>query len=154
MAAKTEPSAAPYALEISRVVEAPRELAFKIWTTPEHLVRWWGPKDFTSSCEKMEFRKGGAYRFTIYKDDHRHGMSGVYRDIVVPERIVFTFAWDNEAGQPGDETLITVTFEAVAASKTRVTFGQAPFDTIESRDSHMSGWGECLDRLEAYLSDL
>jgi len=154
MTARTKPSAGRYALEISRVVEAPRDLAFKVWTTPEHLVRWWGPKDFTSSCEKLEFRKGGAYRCTIYKDDHRHGMSGVYRDIVAPERIVFTFAWDNEIGQPGDETLITVTFEVVAASKTRITFSQTPFDTAESRDSHAEGWGECLDRLEAYLSKL
>ena len=89
-------------------------MAFKIWTTPRHLARWWGPKDFTSTIEKLEFREGGAYRHTIHKDDHHHGMSGVYREIVVPERIVFTFAWDNEIGQPGDETLITVTFEAVA----------------------------------------
>ena len=154
MTAKAKPSAGQYALEIARIVEAPRDLAFRIWTRPEHLMRWWGPKDFTSSCEKLEFREGGAYRFTIYKDDHRHGMSGVYRDIVTSERIVFTFAWDNEVGQPGNETLITVTFEVVAANKTRITFSQTPFETVESRDSHAEGWGECLDRLEAYLSDL
>ena len=152
MTGQTRPAAQRHALEITRVVDAPCDVAFKIWTTPQHLVRWWGPKDFTSSTQKLEFREGGAYRHTIHKDDHHHGMSGVYREIVAPERIAFTFAWDNEAGQPGHETLITVTFEALAARKTRVTFRQEPFDTIESRDSHREGWGQCLDRMEAYLA--
>ena len=151
MTGQTRPAAQQHALEITRVVDAPRNVAFKIWTTPRHLARWWGPKDFTSTIEKLEFREGGAYRHTIHKGDHHHGMSGVYREIDVPERIVFTFAWDNEIGQPGDETLITVTFEEVAGDKTRVTFRQEPFDNIESRDSHQAGWGECLDRMEAYL---
>ena len=152
MTGQTKPAARQHALEITRVVDAPRDVAFRIWTTPGHMARWWGPKDFTATIEKLEFREGGAYRHTIHKDDHHHGMSGVYREIVVPERIAFTFAWDNEAGQPGDETLITVTFEAVGENKTRVTFRQAPFDTVESRDSHEAGWGECLDRMEAYLA--
>ena len=152
MTGQTRPAARQHALEITRVVDAPRDVAFKIWTTPRHLARWWGPKDFTPIIEKLEFREGGAYRHTIHKDDHHHGMSGVYREIVAPERIAFTFAWDNEAGQPGDETLITVTFEAVGKKQTRVTFRQEPFDTIESRDSHQEGWGECLDRMEAYLA--
>jgi uncharacterized protein YndB with AHSA1/START domain len=152
MTGQTRPAAQQYALEIARVVDAPRDVAFKIWTTPQHLVRWWGPKDFTSSIEELEFREGGAYRHTIHKDDHHHGMSGVYREIVAPERIAFTFAWDNEVGQPGDETLITVIFEAVGKKQTRITFRQEPFNTVESRDSHEAGWGQCLDRMEAYLA--
>ena len=152
MTAQAKPAARQYALEISRVVDAPRDVAFNIWTTPDHLARWWGPKDFTSTCERLEFRKGGAYRLTIHKGDHHHGMSGVYREIVVPERIAFTFAWDDESGQSGHETLIMVTFETVAERKTRVTFQQAPFADVETRNSHEAGWGECLDNMEAYLS--
>jgi uncharacterized protein YndB with AHSA1/START domain len=151
MTARTKPAARQYALEISRVVDAPRDVAFKIWTTPKHLARWWGPKDFTATTVTLEFREGGAYRHTIHKGDQHHSMSGVYREISAPERIVFTFAWDDAAGQPGDETLICVTFEALGGNKTRVTFQQEPFDTIESRDSHEAGWGECLDRMEAHL---
>ena len=98
MTGQTRPAARQHALEITRVVDAPRDVAFKIWTTPRHLARWWGPKDFTPIIERLEFREGGAYRHTIHKDDHHHGMSGVYREIVVPERIAFTFAWDNEIG--------------------------------------------------------
>ena len=152
MTGQTKPAVQRHALEITRVVDAPRDVVFNIWMTPKHLTRWWGPKDFTSTCETLEFRESGAYRHTIHKGDHHHGMSGIYREIVVPERIVFTFAWDNEIGQPGDETLISVSFEKVAGKKTRVTFRQELFSNIESRDSHRAGWGECLDRMEVYLA--
>jgi uncharacterized protein YndB with AHSA1/START domain len=152
MTGQTRPAAQRHALEITRVVDAPRDAAFKIWTTPRHLARWWGPKDFTASIERLEFREGGAYRHSIHMGDHHYAMSGVYREIVVPERIAFTFAWDSAAGEPGDETLITVTFDEVAGNKTRVAFRQAPFDNVESRDSHEGGWGQCLDRMEAYLA--
>ena len=151
MTGQAKQSRKQHGLEISRVVDAPRDVAFRIWTTPAHLARWWGPKDFTATIERLEFREGGAYRHAIYKDDHHYGMSGVYREIVAPERIVFTFAWDDQHGQPGDETLITVTFEEVG-KKTRLIFRQEPFTSVESRDSHAAGWGECLDRMQAYLA--
>ncbi len=154
MNARTETVAAPkHALEIFRVFDAPPRLVFKLWTTPEHLLRWWGPKDFSATSRTLEFREGGHYRHTILgPDGQAHGMSGVFREIVEPKRIVFTFAWDDENGRPADETLVTVTLVA-EGEKTRLTFRQEPFGDIATRDSHAEGWGECLDRLGAYLSE-
>ncbi len=80
-------------------------------------------------------------------------MQGVYREIVEPDRIVFTFAWEDEKGEPGHETLVTVTF-AEHDGKTKLTFHQAVFESIADRDSHREGWSECFDRLEAYLAEL
>lgn len=138
----TDAARAEYALEITRSFDAPPALVFKAWTSKDHLLRWWGPKDFTASSERLEFREGGSYRHTIHGPDGRsYGMSGVYREIVEPERIVFTFAWD---GEP--ETLVTVAIRP-EGDGTRLTFRQEPFADAASRDSHESGWGECLDRL-------
>ena len=78
-------------------------------------------------------------------------MRGVYREVVPPERLVMTFAWEDEAGQPGHETLITVTF-ADQAGKTRLTFEQGVFETVESRDSHLGGWSQFMDSLARYLA--
>ncbi len=50
-------------LLITRVFDAPRELVFKTWTEPEHLIRWRGPKGFTTTVISMDLRPGGAYRF-------------------------------------------------------------------------------------------
>jgi uncharacterized protein YndB with AHSA1/START domain len=153
MNARAEPVAAEkYALEITRVFDAPPILVFKAFTKPEHMVRWWGPKNFTTTVQKLEFREGGSYRFTIHGPDNTHRMSGVFREIVEPNKIMFTFAWDDENGEPGKESLITITIEPEGA-KARLTFQQAPFDNAETRDSHAEGWGEVLDKLAPFLSD-
>lgn len=145
--AAINPAKAECALEISRSFDAPPALVFKAWTSKEHLLRWWGPKDFTATSEKLEFREGGAYRHAIHGPDGKsYGMSGIYREIVEPERIVFTFAWDD-----GPETLITVTIKP-QGDGTRLTFRHEPFPDATSRDSHESGWGECLDRLVAEMA--
>ena len=64
-------------------------LVFKVWTQPEHVVRWIGPNGFTSPSCQMEVRPGGAYRTLIRSPEGKdHWMRGVYREIVEPERLV------------------------------------------------------------------
>ena len=145
--AGTRPATAEYALEITRSFDAPPALVFRAWTSKEHLLRWWGPKDFTATLEKLEFREGGAFRHYIHSPDGKsYGMSGIYREIVEPERIVFTFAWDD-----GPETLITVTIKP-EGNGTKLTFRHEPFADAASRDSHEGGWSECLDKLVAEMA--
>ena len=139
-------------LTITRVFDAPRSLVFKVWTQPEHFSRWLGPKDFTAIACHMNVQVGGMYRACIRSPEgNDHWMQGIYREVVEPERLVFTFAWEDENNQPKHETLVTVTFEE-QDNKTLMTFQQAIFESIESRDSHNTGWSECFDRLEIYLT--
>jgi uncharacterized protein YndB with AHSA1/START domain len=93
-------------LRITRVFDAPRELVFEVWTKPEHQVHWMGPKDFTvPSCE-IDFRVGGAYRTCIVeRTGVEYWMRGVYREIVVPEKLVFSFAWEEE-GERGIASIV------------------------------------------------
>jgi uncharacterized protein YndB with AHSA1/START domain len=110
-------------------------------------VRWFGPKNFTAHTVRLDFRPGGAWSAVIRSPEGKdYPMGGVYREIEDNRRIVFTFRWTEEDEA---DTLVTVTFEE-RFGKTRLTFAQTPFETIESRDSHAEGWGECLDRLVAY----
>lgn len=154
MNARTSATAPRYVLEIDRVLDAPPALVFRLWSSRDHLLRWWGPKNFTATSQTFEFRPGGAYRHTIHAPDGRaHAMSGVFREILEPGRIVFTFAWDDETGAPANENLVTVTI-AGEGEGTRLTFRQEPFSTAEDRDSHAGGWGECLDRLRSYVATL
>jgi uncharacterized protein YndB with AHSA1/START domain len=66
---------------------------------------------------------------------------------------VLTFAWEDEKGNPGHETLVTVGF-ADEGGKTRLTFQQGVFKSVEDRDSHQKGWSQCLDHLAAYLAEM
>jgi uncharacterized protein YndB with AHSA1/START domain len=81
------------------------------------------------------------------------GLGGEYREIVPLKRLVMTHAWDDEAGRPGHETLVTVTFEALG-NRTKVTLVQTGFDSQESRDGHQGGWSEALDVLAEHLATL
>lgn len=150
-AAKATNAMAQHELVITRTFEAPRALVFRAWTKPEHMVRWLGPKNFSAPSCTMDFRPGGAYRACICAPDGKeYWMRGIYREIVEPERLMFTFSWE-EDGERGRETLITVTF-GEQGDKTRMTFRQAFFESIEQRDSHHEGWSECLERLAQYLA--
>jgi uncharacterized protein YndB with AHSA1/START domain len=136
-------------LIVTRVFDAPRRLVFEAWTTPEHLAHWWGPKGYTlPSCE-VDFRPGGAYRFCMRSQEGRDlWVRGVYREIVVPERIVWTSSRDDD---PGWEKIVTITFED-ERGQTRVTVRQAPFRIVEERDGAVRGWTESLERLADYVA--
>ena len=147
------PAAAPE-LVVTRTFEAPRSLVFKVWIQPEHLARWWGPKGFTLlSCE-TDVRPGGAWvRCMRAPDGSKHIKRGVYREIVEPERIVFTYVNEDADGRLGPETVVSVTFEE-QGDKTKLTLHQTGFDTIASRDGHEGGWSSCLERLAEYLANV
>jgi uncharacterized protein YndB with AHSA1/START domain len=138
-------------LVVSRILDAPRRLVFQAWIEPEQAARWWGPQGFTTlSCE-MDVRPGGAFRVGMRSPEGTdHWKRGVYREVVAPERLVFTYAWEDAAGKPGHETLVTVTF-AEQGGKTKLTLHQAVFETVTSRDGHRTGWTSCLERFADYL---
>ena len=156
MAAGTDAVADTAARElvVERIIEAPRALVFKAWTEPEHVARWWGPQGFVTTYCKMDIRPGGAFRFCMRSPaGTEHWKRGVYREIVAPERIVFTFAWEDAAGNPGHELLTTVTFTE-HGNGTLLTLHQALFQTAEACDSHRAGWTSCLERFAAYVTTL
>jgi uncharacterized protein YndB with AHSA1/START domain len=141
-------------LVITRVFDAPRALVFKVWTDPKHIRNWWGPKNFPAVDLSMDVRPGGRWRNRLRStetgDDLWHG--GVFREVVPPERLVFTFAWD-EAGERGLETLVTVTF-AEQNGKTLMTFRHEPFRSVEEREGHKGGWTSTFDRLDEHLAQM
>lgn len=148
-----EAGAADRVLEIVRVFDAPRSLVFKLWTDPAHVTRWMGPRGFTATHYRQDRHPGGAWRACLRRDEDGKELwqGGVLRELVPPERLAFTFAWDQEDGQPGHETLVTVTF-AEEGGRTRMTFRQAAFASVESRDGHRGGWSSAFDRLDELIA--
>lgn len=138
-------------LVITRVFDAPRALVFKLWTDPRHVAKWWGPRDYPATQMKMDVRPGGTWRGCL---THENGdelwLGGVYREVSPPERLAFTFAWEEE-GERGLETLVTVTF-VEEGGKTKMTFRHAPFRSVGELEGHQGGWNSTFDRLEEYLA--
>jgi uncharacterized protein YndB with AHSA1/START domain len=138
-------------LVITRVFDAPRSLVFKAWTEPERIKQWWGPRGaVTLSCE-LDFRPGGLWRTRAKAPDGREYVShSVFREIVEPERLVFSYAWEDLEGKLKHETLVTITF-VEQNSKTVLTFQQGVFESVTARDAHEGGWREFFDLLSEYL---
>jgi uncharacterized protein YndB with AHSA1/START domain len=76
---------------------------------------------------------------------------GVYQEVVRPERLVFTYAFEDDAGRPLHQTVVTVSF-ADEGGRTRLTLRQSIFESISARDDHVRGWSEALEHLAEYLT--
>ena len=75
---------------------------------------------------------------------------GVYREVVPPERLVFTYAWEDADGNPGHEMHVTVTFEP-QGEQTLLTLHQTGFEDVPERDSHRDGWTSCFERFAEFM---
>jgi uncharacterized protein YndB with AHSA1/START domain len=140
-------------LVMTHLFDAPRALVWAAWTERRHLERWQGaPKGFTVTTAQADIRPGGAFRICMRSPEGvDHWLQGVYREVVAPERLVFTHTWLDVDGKPGTETLVTITF-AERGQKTELTLHQAGFKSDESRAGHEDGWASTLDRLGEYLA--
>lgn len=134
-------------LVLTRVIDAPPETVFEVWTKPEHLARWWGPKGFSLPTCEVDFRVGGALCYQMRAPSGEdHWLRGEVLEIAAPSRLVFTFAWGDAEQSTQPATRVTVTFEA-RDGKTKLTLRHAGFDSDEAVRGHESGWSEALDRL-------
>ena len=141
-------------LVIERVFEAPRTVVFEAWTRAEHLVNWFGPKEFTLPFCEIDFRVGGSYRFCMRSpEDEGHWVWGEYREIVEPERIVFTWNREHPDGEIWSSTIVEVGF-AEHNDRTAFTLHQSTFETVPYRDEHGFGWGQALDRLASLVESI
>lgn len=142
---------------MTRTFDAPRNLVFDAHTKPEHVVHWFGPHGHTLPVCRIDLRPGGAWRYILREPDGREmGMKGVYREIVPPERLVYTEIFDDFEEIAG-ESLITTTF-VEADGKTTVT-SSVVYRSKEVRDAVLQsgmehGAAETFDRLAEYLATM
>jgi uncharacterized protein YndB with AHSA1/START domain len=148
-------------LSISRVFDAPRERVFEAFTNPRHGSHWAGPRGFTATLVEQDARPGGKWRQCLHQTGDWKGgtypdlgLGGEFKEVIPPERLVYTFAWEGQAGQPTRETEITIRLTELDGSRTRMDFHQAFFDTVELRDGHNEGWNSSFDRLNDYLKEM
>lgn len=145
-----------HAIEIVREFDAPRDLVFAAWTDPELVPQWWGPEGITTIVDRMEPRKGGAWRY-VHRgpDGAEYAFNGVYHEVVAPERLTYTFEFEP---MPGHVLLETVRFEELPGGRTRM-IDSSVFQSVADRDGMLAsgmegGAAESMDRFEAVLGRL
>lgn len=150
-------------LLITRIFSAPRELVWKAWTEPERVMRWWGPKYFTSPICKMDFRVGGSYHFCMQSPEGEDFWStGVYLETIPLEKIVCTDSFADENGNVVPATYydmeedfpleleLTITFEDHNGN-TKMILRHIGIPEGITQELTKQGWNESFDKLAEIL---
>lgn len=150
-------------LVITRIFDASRERVWKAWSDPNQAMRWWGPKIFTSPSCIIDFRVGGKYLFCMRSNSGpevwRKGIwsTGIYKEIVPMERIVFSDSFADEQGNVvpaahyGMKNFpavleVTLTFKGIEGGKTKMTLHHSGLPA-EMLEMCRTGWNESFDKL-------
>ena len=145
-------------LIVRRTLNAPQELAFKAWTSAEHIQQWMTPEPgMTCPSAIMDVRVGGRYRIQMKKPDGEFfTAAGVFQEVERPERLVYTWDWEKDGSGTefgeleGKPTLITVEF-LKRGKQTEFVLTHSRFATVQSRDNHAVGWGKIAESLAKFV---
>ena len=153
-------------IRIEREFDAPRDLVWMAWTTPDLIMRWWGPKGFTAPYCRISLRVGGSYLYAMRSPEGKdYWSTGFFHEVVPLERIVATDSFADEKGNvvPATaygmsaafplEMLMTVTFED-KGGKTKLTLTHAGLPPGKDLEDAREGWNESLDKFAEVLASL
>jgi uncharacterized protein YndB with AHSA1/START domain len=136
-------------LRIERMLNAPIELVWEVWTDPDHIKNWWGPNGFTNTIHKMDVEEGGEWLLTMHGPDGRnYANKSIFKEVVLHKRIVC------EHFNP--DFIATVEFES-QHDKTFMKW-QMLFDTRELYETVVKTFGadkgmrENVVKLQTYLT--
>lgn len=153
-----EKNTADRELVLTRTLNAPRELVFKVWTDPAHIAKWWGPNGFTNTVHEMDVRPGGAWRFMMHGPDGTDWPNKiVYTEVVKNERLVYEHSSDNNDENDPHRFHVIITFED-AGSRTNLTmrtiFPSAAALEEVKKFGAVEGGKQTIDKLEQYLANM
>jgi len=141
----------------TRVLDAPRDLVWEVWTTPEHLHEWFGPSGFTTTTHEFSFVPNGEWRFIMHGPDGTDYPNRViFREIDPPSRLVYENGWDLP-GAPLDFLVVVDLISEGAATRMslRMTYKDAEaFKTAVERYGVLEGGTQTMERLANYVSTL
>jgi uncharacterized protein YndB with AHSA1/START domain len=153
----------------TRIFDTPREQVFDMWTDPEQVARWWGPRGFTTTIHEMDARPGGVFHYRMQSPEgHEMWAKFVYREIVVPERLVLALSFSDKDGNTARsatspdwplELLMTATF-AESEGRTTLTVQSLPIGATEAEQKAFNTgyepmqkrWAGTLGQLADYLA--
>ncbi len=132
-------------LTIKRHFKAPPAKVFAAWIDPEKVKRWMGPGEVKAVLADIDARSGGRYHWIMQAPDgEQHDVSGVYREFIPNEKLVFTWAWKST---PERESLVTVTLKS-DGDGTLMTLTHEQFFDDDARDRHNKGWEGAMLKFE------
>ena len=142
---------ADVALRLERTIAASPERVFAAWTKAEQLTRWFAPSgDYKTVVTALETKVGGRYRIEMYRPDGNISVAiGQFRELQPPNRLAFTWKWEENPAMPDSVVTVTISPEGKGS---RLVLTHEKLADAKSREGHNHGWIGCLERLEALLA--
>ena len=142
-------------VQLTRVLRAPPVEVFAAWTEPELLERWWtGVGGWVNAKADVDLRVGGRYHFSM-RDERGalHGVAGVYTEVACPERLSFTWTWENDPSvMRGSEGSLVDVLLREAPDGTQFSLTHSGLQGQLVKDMHEEGWNALLTSLFAVVS--
>jgi uncharacterized protein YndB with AHSA1/START domain len=142
-----EQTATPQSVQVRRTIRAPRKRVFDAWTKTEELKRWHAPGALTVSFAEVDLRVGGGYRIHMLSPDGKeHRVSGVFREVDPPKKVVYSWGWDGD--HPVKDSTVTVEFHE-RGDVTEVVLTHDGITHEGERGGHEQGWTSILEKFAA-----
>lgn len=136
-------------LEVRRIIAAPRARVFDAWTRAEELRKWFAPGPLTTALAEVDLRVGGRYKITMRGPDGvEHTVGGVYQVIDPPQRLVYTWRWEDKPS--AGESTVTIEFTERGRS-TEVVLRHEGLPDDQEIAQHQHGWDGCFEKLERLM---
>lgn len=145
-------------LLIERLLDAPRELVWRVWTDSQHIALWWGPQGFTNTVSELDVRPGGLWRYVMHAPDGTdYPTHAVFLEVVPPERLMYLHRHSRNGSNEEKQFQVTVTFDE-QNGKTHLTIRMqfsSEADCAEMLNfGAVEGMNSTLNRLEDHLSQM
>ena len=138
-------------ISITRTLNAPIDLVWEAWTTPEHISQWWGPNGFTNTISKMDMQPGGEWLLVMHGPDGTdYKNKSIFKEIIPHKKIVFDHVAPNftatiEFEAQGDKTFL----------KWHMLFESAElFIQVVKTFKADEGLKQNVEKLQAYLTGM
>ena len=134
-------------LRVTRRFKASRQRVYRAWTEPELIMKWLADADYNMRVVELDLQVGGRYRYEGEMPGGSWAIYGEYLEVRPPERLVYTWKWDEMPGHPGaGDTVVTVDFRE-QGSETEIVLTHEGFTNETDRREHNRGWIGCFDKL-------
>jgi glutathione S-transferase len=140
-------------LQITRAIKAQRNRVYVTWTDLELANQWWGPYGCETHGLVCDARLGGKFRWGLSTPDgEKMTAYGAFREARSNEKLAYTWQWEDDPQWGGIESLVTAEFRERDAATTELRLTHENFPSEQSRDNHIGGWNNSLDKLERLLA--
>ncbi|MEU9574841.1 SRPBCC domain-containing protein [Streptomyces massasporeus] len=139
-------------VRLRRALDGSCPAVYRELTDPRELARWWGPDGFIIPSVESDLRPGGAYRIAMRPPDGElFYLVGEFLEVQPPERLAYTFRWEDP--DPEDrETVVTLSLHEIDAARSELVLDQGDFASERRRALHEEGWSQGLGKLAELLA--